>query len=199
MIEYFIDQVIALIMNNQTMYKISHTVIICIQNITSAVSEDSNFIIQNPYLLDSLMFMIFRIITPFMQNNQQFVDPSVRLINSTYKLDKALKNLFSQYFSTLLYEEHARLYLKHYQKRSEPGVKDSLQKHLILDIISKLVRLRPIQQVEDSIIRPCLTLITKFDEELTLIKNQYSAINMAFNPEFLQQELKLRSFLDLIG
>lgn len=40
MIEYFIDQVVALIMNNQTMYKISDTVIICIKNIASAVSED---------------------------------------------------------------------------------------------------------------------------------------------------------------
>jgi hypothetical protein len=126
MIEYFIDQVTALIMNPQTMYKISTTVVLCIRNISCAITDDPKFLLQNPNLLDSLIFMIFRIITPFMQNQPLMMDPVSRLRNSTYKMNKSLKEIFRIYFSQLSLEDNARLYLKHFQKRTEAGVKNNL-------------------------------------------------------------------------
>jgi len=48
------------------MYKISDTVIICIRNIACAICDDPNFLVLCPNLADSLIFMIFRIVTPFM-------------------------------------------------------------------------------------------------------------------------------------
>jgi hypothetical protein len=41
-------------------------------------------------------------------------------------MNKSLKEIFRIYFSQLSLEDNARLYLKHFQKRTEAGVKNNL-------------------------------------------------------------------------
>ena len=133
-----------------------------------------------------------------MQNQPLMMDPVSRLRNSTYKMNKSLKELFRIYFSQLSFEDNARLYLKHFQKRTEAGVKNNLQMQMIIDILSKLLRQRG-QQADDTIIKPILTLIASFDEELIIIKKELESVKKAQSAELLAQEDRLRSFLDIIG
>ena len=69
---------------------------------------------------------------------------------------------------------------------------------MIIDILSKLLRQRG-QLADDTIIKPILTLIASFDEELIVIKKELEQVKKAQSPELLAHEDKLRSFLDIIG
>jgi len=49
---------------------------------------------------------------------------------------------------------------------------------MIIDILSKLLRQRG-QQADDTIIKPILTLIASFDEELIIIKKELDSVKKA--------------------
>jgi hypothetical protein len=55
---------------------------------------------------------------------------------------------------------------------------------MIIDILSKLLRQRG-QQADDTIIKPILTLIASFDEELIIIKKELDSVKKAQSPELL--------------
>ena len=78
--------------------RISKNLLICTNQIISGIHADKNFIIQNPNLMDALIFINIRLITPFILNVQAFSDPLYRLSRDAYKLDKNLKQLFNVYY-----------------------------------------------------------------------------------------------------
>jgi hypothetical protein len=93
---------------------ITDIVVVCVRNIAQAISDDPKYLQESPKLLNYLMFLNFRILVPFMENNQSLAEPQARLKSKTYIMDKNFSGILFDYYSVISQGEYKKYYLKYF-------------------------------------------------------------------------------------
>lgn len=98
LIEFLLEQLTLVVMNDFMYPKLCHHLLICLQNIGDSIEYNPESNLIKPQILDYLIYLNTRLGFPYMLNKQEFLDPIVRLKNNYQRLNKSLKEIFKDQF-----------------------------------------------------------------------------------------------------
>ncbi|CDW73839.1 UNKNOWN [Stylonychia lemnae] len=107
LIEYLIDQLSIVVMNDLTLPKLSQSLLVCLQNIIDSIKDNQDSLLRNTLITDYLLFLNIRIMFPYMLSKCEMADPIYRIKNNIHRMNKNLKIIFKEQF---LFDELLYLY-----------------------------------------------------------------------------------------
>lgn len=78
LIEYLIDQLTSLSLNQHIFSAIQKHILICLSNLAKTMKIDKEFVQSEPFLIDSVIFINLRLLLPFMLSKTDYSDPVLR-------------------------------------------------------------------------------------------------------------------------
>ena len=113
-------------------------------------------------------------------------------------MDKSLSGLLWNYFSYISQGDNKVFFLKYFFKQKDAGVQDYLQKHLISDCMTSLIKLKG-KEAYDEFVLPVQKLIVLFDEQLAELNKDLQARQLGRSEENLIYEKKLKQYIETLA
>eukprot|EP00347_Sterkiella_histriomuscorum_P001860 403370400 len=105
LIEYVIDQLSIVVMNDLILPKLSISLLVCFQNIIDQVNSSQESLLRKTMVSDYLIYLNTRIAFPYMLSKSEMADPFTRFKANLHRMTKSLRDIFKDHFHTddLLY------------------------------------------------------------------------------------------------